>query len=99
MVPPRLAACPNVPETKLGASDPESTDPRDYAMPADRQTALDELYGAIDALRDELGGPRFLEDATGGLRLAEDGIYLFFEEGEVRSDGSTPRFVHSGRHR
>lgn len=65
-------------------------------MPADRQTALDELYDAVDTLRDKLGGPRFLEDATGDSGWPQDGVYLFFEEGEVRADGATPRVVRVG---
>jgi hypothetical protein len=65
-------------------------------MLAERQTALDELYAGIDQLREKLGGPRLLEDATGASGWPQDGIYLFFEEGEVRSDGRTPRVVRVG---
>jgi hypothetical protein len=65
-------------------------------MPADRPTALDELYAAVDRLRDKLGGPRFLGEATGASGWPQEGIYLFFEEGEVRADGHTPRVVRVG---
>jgi hypothetical protein len=65
-------------------------------MIAERREALDQLYGSIDRLREQLGGSRRLEDATGDSGWPEQGIYLFFETGELREDGQTPRVVHVG---
>lgn len=65
-------------------------------MTVERREALDQLYGAIDRLRAQLGGARRLEHATGDSGWPEQGIYLFFEDGELREDGLTSRVVHVG---
>ena len=65
---------------------------------ADRRVQLDALYDAIDELRIHLGGPRTLAEATGRDGWPSHGIYLFFEPGEDREDGRTPRVVRVGTH-
>lgn len=65
-------------------------------MTVERREALDQLYGSIGQLREQLGGSRRLEDATGDSGWPEQGIYLFFEDGELREDGLTSRIVHVG---
>ena len=64
----------------------------------DRRAALDRFYGAVDRLRDRLGGPRTLARASGRDGWPTHGIYLFFEPGEVREDGQTPRITRVGTH-
>ena len=60
--------------------------------------ALDELYGSIGRLREHLGGPRRLAQASAGSGWPDRGIYLFFEDGETRKDGITPRVTRIGTH-
>jgi hypothetical protein len=64
----------------------------------DRRVALDELYGSIEQLRERLGGPRRLAEASAGSGWPDHGIYLFFEDGETREDGITPRVARVGTH-
>lgn len=67
-------------------------------MRPDRRQALDELYGSIERLRAHLGGARRLAEAGRGAGWPERGIYLFFEDGETREDGITPRVTRVGTH-
>ncbi|MFA9430754.1 hypothetical protein [Egicoccus sp. AB-alg2] len=67
-------------------------------MSLDRRAALDELYAAIGELRTRLDGARQLADATGRSGWPDQGVYLFFEAGEYREDGVTPRVTRVGTH-
>lgn len=67
-------------------------------MTPDRRAALDELYGSIGRLRAHLGGPRRLAGTGRGAGWPDRGIYLFFEDGETREDGITPRVTRVGTH-
>lgn len=67
-------------------------------MIEDRRARLDEVYAAIDALRSRSGGPRRLSKVTGRSGWPRHGVYLFFEDGEVRDDGATPRVTRVGTH-
>ena len=62
--------------------------------PAD---ALDRLYELLGDLRSRLGGARTLASCTGRMDWPARGVYLFFEPGEMRRDG-TPRVVRVGTH-
>lgn len=63
-----------------------------------RPRAIERLYGLLDRLRARLGGPRRLESATGADGWPERGVYFFFEPGECRDDGESPRIVRVGTH-
>jgi hypothetical protein len=67
-------------------------------MTFDRREALDEVYAAIDELRRRLGGARRLADSTARSGWPDHGVYLFFEPGERRVDGDTPRVTRVGTH-
>jgi hypothetical protein len=67
-------------------------------MSVDRREQLDELYATLDELRRRLGGARQLAAATARSGWPEQGVYLFFEPGELREDGLTPRVTRVGTH-
>lgn len=58
---------------------------------------LDQLYLLLDELSVRLGGPRLLSQCHGRMPWPPRGVYFFFEDGEVRRDG-TPRVVRVGTH-
>lgn len=59
---------------------------------------LDRFYELLRQLEQQTGGPRRLADADCKDGLPRRGVYLFFEPGEVREDGRTPRVVRVGTH-
>lgn len=63
-----------------------------------RQRDLDLFYAIIADLKRRLGGHRLLCDCTGRSVWPQRGVYFFFENGEFRSDGFTPRVVRVGTH-
>lgn len=63
-----------------------------------RHTDLDRFYVLLDRLRERLGGTRLLQACTGRTGWPERGQYFFFEAGETRADGRTPRVVRVGTH-
>jgi hypothetical protein len=65
---------------------------------SERRARTDEIYRAIETLRSNLGGPRRLSEVTARSGWPSHGVYLFFEEGEVREDGVTPRVTRVGTH-
>ena len=65
--------------------------------PAQRQADVDEFYLAMSRLADRLGGPRRLAECTGKDIWPRRGVYFFYEDGQVRSDGSG-RVVRVGTH-
>jgi hypothetical protein len=67
-------------------------------MTFDRREALDELYTAIEELRRRPGGARCLTGSTARSGWPDHGVYLFFEPGECREDGVTPRVTRVGTH-
>ncbi|MCK4872834.1 MAG: hypothetical protein KAS72_08930 [Phycisphaerales bacterium] len=69
-------------------------------MAADHSQAerdRDRFYEILRAL-DERVGRRMLRDCHGRLNWPKRGVYFFFEAGEVRKDGVTPRVVRVGTH-
>lgn len=62
-----------------------------------RSASLDELYRLLADLEQRCGGKRRLAtcDSKGWPKR---GVYFFFEEGEFREDGHTPRVVRVGTH-
>jgi hypothetical protein len=63
-----------------------------------RRQHLDRFYHLLDVLSEKLGGPRRLRDCSGRDGWPERGVYFFFEEGETREDGQSPRVVRVGTH-
>lgn len=63
-----------------------------------RQDALNVFYGSLQELTARIGGCRYLRDCTGKSGWPQRGIYFFFEDGEFRADGVTPRVVRVGTH-
>ena len=63
-----------------------------------RTKELDRFYELIDELRIRCGGTRILAECNGRMSWPRRGVYLFFENGELRSDGVTPRVVRVGTH-
>jgi len=65
---------------------------------SERRAALDLFYGELARLDDKVGGRRQLSLCDGRMRWPKRGVYFFFEEGEFREDGITPRVVRVGTH-
>lgn len=65
---------------------------------SDRRSDLDAFYGLIAELERRCGGGRTLANCNGRMGWPQRGVYLFFEPGEVRDDGTTPRVVRVGTH-
>lgn len=63
-----------------------------------RREDLDRFYELLDELGRRIGGARLLADEHAGRGLPRRGIYFFFEPGEYREDGKTPRVVRVGTH-
>lgn len=63
-----------------------------------RRDDLDEFYRLLDELRQRCGGPRILRDCHSKSGWPKRGVYFFFEDGEYREDGLTPRVVRVGTH-
>jgi hypothetical protein len=64
----------------------------------DRLPALDRFYDVLRALRERLGGTRLLKNCSERLNWPKQGMYFFFEPGELRSTGEEPRVVRVGTH-
>lgn len=62
-----------------------------------RSDSLDELYRLLADLERRCGGKRRLATCD-GKGWPKRGVYFFFEEGEFREDGHTPRVVRVGTH-
>ena len=67
-------------------------------MSATRRQALDDFYSLLSDLRQKQGGYRFLRTADGRMGWPQQGVYFFFEPGEVREDGTTLRVTRVGTH-
>lgn len=63
-----------------------------------RTDDLSRLYSLLDELEVICGGKRTLGTAGRSSGWPTRGVYFFFEEGEVREDGRTPRVVRVGTH-
>src|SRR6266545_6277097 len=61
-----------------------------------RRDDLNRLYGLLAELQGRLGGTRLLRDSAGRSGWPTRGVYFFFERGELREDGHTPRVVRVG---
>lgn len=64
----------------------------------DRRTSLDRFYEMLAELEAVWGGRRRLVECSGRQSWPRRGVYFFFENGELREDGATPRVVRVGTH-
>jgi hypothetical protein len=64
----------------------------------ERRAALDEFYGQLAALEAAVGGKRILSECDGRMDWPQRGVYFFFEDGQFREDGITPRVTRVGTH-
>ena len=62
-----------------------------------RKNDLDEFYEILKAL-DHTYGERCLTDCDGHMGWPKQGVYFFFEAGEIRESTGTPRVVRVGTH-
>src|SRR5690606_41344613 len=63
-----------------------------------RRSDLDRLYRILEDLAQRIGGPYRLDDPRVRRLVPTRGVYFFFEPGEFREDGQTPRVVRVGTH-
>jgi hypothetical protein len=63
-----------------------------------RRSDLDRLYQILDGLRDRVGGYRHLADCDARSGWPKQGVYFFFEAGELREAGQAFRVVRVGTH-
>lgn len=59
---------------------------------------MNRFYRLLADLEDRCGGTRRLAECDGRMGWPRLGVYFFFESGEVRNDGVTPRVVRVGTH-
>jgi hypothetical protein len=57
----------------------------------------DRFYTLLAALAEHVGRPP-LRDCSAADGRPSHGVYFFFEDGEIRADGRTPRVVRVGTH-
>jgi len=63
-----------------------------------RKTDIDRFYEALEQIKQNEGGFRYLRGCTGSTGWPERGLYFFFEEGECREDAHSLRVVRVGTH-
>jgi len=63
-----------------------------------RQEGIAQFYQILEQLQFKVGGFRRLADSHGRMGWPTRGVYFFFERGELRDDGRTPRVVRVGTH-
>ncbi len=66
-------------------------------MSSGRWADTESFYGLLADLARREGGPRRLRDCTGRDGWPRQGVYFFYEDGELRGDGSD-RVVRVGTH-
>ena len=65
---------------------------------SERRETLDEFYALLDEQAEAIGGHWTLPDCSGDDYWPDHGMVFFFEPGEVREDGKTPRVVRVSTH-
>lgn len=63
-----------------------------------RRDDLDRFYSLMKEASQRQGGPRTLADSWRASDWPSHGVYFFFEAGEFREDGTTPRVTRVGTH-
>jgi hypothetical protein len=64
----------------------------------ERAKAVDELYRLLGEVEARVGRCRPLSDCSRASGWSAAGVYFFFEDGEFRCDGTTPRVVRVDTH-
>jgi hypothetical protein len=64
----------------------------------ERRNALEQFYEEIANLEIAQRGKRTLSECSGHMDWPRRGVYFFFEDGEFREDGVTPRLTRVGTH-
>ena len=59
---------------------------------------LSRFYGLLGDLENKLSGKRILSECNGKMAWPKRGVYFFFENGELRDDGTALRVVRVGTH-
>lgn len=59
---------------------------------------VDHFYELLTALEEQVGGTRQLATSAAGSGWPPQGVYFFFEPGELRRNGVTSRVVRVGTH-
>ena len=67
-------------------------------MNGDRRNRVEEFYELLAELETRVGGRRRLRESRGRMGWPSRGVYFFFEDREVREDGTSPRVVRVGTH-
>ena len=62
------------------------------------EICLDRFYDLLTRLEKVNGGKRQVARGHGQMDWPKRGVYFFFEDGELRADGTTPRVVRVGTH-
>jgi len=65
---------------------------------SERRNALERFYEVIAILEIAQGGKRALSECSWHMDWPRRGVYFFFEDGEFREDGITPRVTRVGTH-
>jgi hypothetical protein len=65
---------------------------------SERGPGVDRFYALLAELEGRRGGKRLLAECHGRMGWPQRGLYFFFEDGELRDDGVTPRVVRVGTH-
>jgi len=101
---PRQAAAGDItdPSGDTAAALIAEPEPREHSpgagnLPGSRAADTDHFYLLLDELAQRVGGSRLLRDCTGAGDWPRHGVYFFFEDGEIRADGSC-RVVRVGTH-
>jgi hypothetical protein len=63
-----------------------------------RRAELHRFYALLAELERRCGGKRRLAECHGRMGWPRRGVYFFFEDGEIREDGVSPRVVRVGTH-
>ncbi len=63
-----------------------------------RRGLLDRFYETLAEVEAVHDGTRRLVGCSGRMDWPQRGVYFFFEDGELREDGFTPRVVRVGTH-
>jgi hypothetical protein len=63
-----------------------------------RRPSLDRFYELLAQIAENCAGKRRLAECHGQMGWPSRGVYFFFEDGETREDGVTPRVVRVGTH-
>lgn len=84
---------------KTAAAVVEEVPPARIEMPAsERRELLDRLYELLEEQAEVIGGRWRLPDCSGDDHWPQHGVVFFFQPGELREDGQTPRVVRVSTH-